>query len=99
MGKEKEWNKDGPGKFIHMITPTAYATEKGSLAAVQNEAVDKDTGDCWAVLCRPASLVDAQPWDQRTWIQQQGHQQFIGQGILCVWSNRSWSDSPTVYSL
>ena len=59
MGKEKEWNKDGPGKFIHMITPTAYATEKRCLAAVQKEAVDKDTGDCWAILCRPASLADA----------------------------------------
>ena len=59
MGKEKEWNKDGPGKFINMITPTAYATEKRSLAAVQKEAVDKDTGDCWAILCRPASLADA----------------------------------------
>lgn len=59
MGKEKEWNKDGPGKFTHMITSTAYATEKGSLAVVQKEAVDKDTGDCGAILCRPASLVDA----------------------------------------
>lgn len=58
MGKEKEWNKDGPGKFTHMIISTAYATEKGSLAVVQKKQWTKIRG-IRAILCRPASLVDA----------------------------------------
>ena len=44
-----------------MITPATNATEKGSLAVVQKEAVDKGYWGLSGCTLRPASLVDAQP--------------------------------------